>query len=117
MAQFISQSGSGSQTWEEEVQESLDMVPLTSTALVPGGSGITKCDACLPISFSLTDTKTEILTHTQVRSQPLESISKKVIPPIFLPVHWYPRCIRHLCWQTLLKLLIIQFLTVLALPL
>ena len=66
MAQFISQSGSGSHTWEGEVQESLDLVPLASTALVHGGSGITRCDACLPISFSFTDTKTEILTHTQV---------------------------------------------------
>ena len=83
MAQLISQSGSGSHTWEGEVQESLDLVPLASTALVPGGSGITRCDACLPISFSFTDTKTEILTHTQVRSQPLEYSSKRVNPPLF----------------------------------
>ena len=103
MAQFISQSGSGSQAWEGEVQQPLDLVPLASTELVPGGSGITRCDACLPISFSLTDTKTEILTHTRVRSQPLESFSQRVLPPLFPPVHWYPRCIRHLCWQTLLK--------------
>ena len=83
MAQFISQSGSGSQTWEGEVQDTPDSVSLAPTALVPGGSGITRCDACLPIFFSNTDTKTEILTHTQVRSQALESTSPKVIFPPF----------------------------------
>ena len=64
MAQSISQSGSGSHTWEGEVQDTLELDYLAPTALVPGGSGITRCDACLPIPFSYTDTKTEILTHT-----------------------------------------------------
>ena len=81
MAQFPSQTGSGSLFGEGDVQESLDLVPLASTAL--GGSGITRCDACLPILFSNTDTKTEILTHTQVRSQALESFSPRVIFPPF----------------------------------
>ena len=81
MAQFPSQTGSGSLFGEGDVQESLDLVPLASTAL--GGSGITRCDACLPIFFSNTDTKTEILTHTQVRSHALESFSPRVISPPF----------------------------------
>ena len=84
MAQFPSQTGSGSIFGEGGVQESLDLATLASKA--QGGSGITRCDACLPIpfsSFSNTDTKTEILTHTQVRSQALESFSPRVIFPPF----------------------------------
>ena len=85
MAQSISQSGSGSHTWEGEVQDTLGLDSLAPTALVPGCSGITRCDACLPISFpsSVIDTKTKILTHTQVRSQALESSSSRVIFPPF----------------------------------
>ena len=84
MAQFPSSTGSGSIFGEGGVQESLDRATLASMA--QGGSGITRCDACLPIPFSScsnTDTKTEILTHTQVRSQALESFSPRVIFPPF----------------------------------
>ena len=81
MAQFPSSTGSGSLSGEGEVQEYLDLVSLAPMA--HGGSGITRCDACLPTLFPKTDTKTEISSHTRDRSQALESSSSRVISPPF----------------------------------